>query len=487
MKKKILFIIILLSIFILPVFAEELPFEFTNEFGLNYDYWEEINFTRTLKTEDGNYVVSQGNIIKLVKPSGRVIWSQNLGPMTGDDKADFYIEGDYLIVTSTQMGDDHVVIFKLSNGEYVDDFNDKGGFFIDKLGDNYVVANHYGISLYNEQGDNIANANAYLISNKAIFVEDDKVYVLTCGEVLGASQYIAPIPAKKETTKYGGMCTPSLYILDSDLEVVSGTTITGDMFDNVGSFFKVGNDYYVTHFDVFKINSNGVSTMIIDSEEDGKNYLSGNKVGDYIVLGGERANNNCTKSEIPNFIEGYGKLGVETVDYYCMNYTLLSVYDKNFNHLEDLPLVEDEDNTYGVIKNITSTKKGFLAKWLDGDNETINITEYSIKFNITTKTDGNGDVIVNKYKANDGEKIEITVTPKPGYVLDAMTIIDANGNKITTTNNTFVMPASDVIVEATFSAKNPNTGDIAIISITLFALLSAFVLIKQKKKLNFLK
>ena len=170
-----------------------------------------------------------------------------------------------------------------------------------------------------------------------------------------------------------------------------------------------------------------------------------------------------------------------------MNYTLLSVYDKNFNHLEDLPLVEDEDNTYGVIKNITSTKKGFLAKWLDGDNETINITEYSIKFNITTKTDGNGDVIVNKYKANDGEKIEITVTPKPGYVLDAMTIIDANGNKITTTNNTFVMPASDVIVEATFSAKNPNTGDIAIISITLFALLSAFVLIKQKKKLNFLK
>ena len=66
MRKKLLFLIILLSIFILPVFAEEVPFEFVNQFDLSSEYWEEINFTKTIKTVDGNYVVSQGNDIKLV-------------------------------------------------------------------------------------------------------------------------------------------------------------------------------------------------------------------------------------------------------------------------------------------------------------------------------------------------------------------------------------------------------------------------------------
>ena len=454
MKKKILFALLLLSMFIAPVFAEESSFQFLNEFDLRTNYWEEINFTKTEKTADGNYVVSQGSYIKLVKPSGRTIWSQELSEITGNDRVDFYIEDEYVYVTYTSFGNVHVVIYELSTGEYVDDYFGSGGFFIDKIGDNFIVADWEGIYLYDENWNSInASINTNLFSSKSIFVEDNKVYTLSC-QAAGRST--------------STLCTPYLVIYNENLEVESSKKVVGDEFNNVDAFFKVNNDFYITHFNVYKIASNGSSTMVIDAEENGTDYLSGAKVDNYIVLGGME--NKCVPDK-----------GTKNS---CQDKLLLSVYDTDFNYLEDLAPLEDNEDTSGIVKNITPTEKGFIAKWVDWDGEYIGVTEYSLKYNIETKTDGNGNVSVNKIRAVDGDKIVITVEPKPGYVLSEMTIIDANGNKITTTDNTFVMPASDVIVEAKFIPKNPGTDAFIATGIIVVAIVSGILVIiyNNKKK-----
>lgn len=85
-------------------------------------------------------------------------------------------------------------------------------------------------------------------------------------------------------------------------------------------------------------------------------------------------------------------------------------------------------------------------------------------YNTETKTDGNGEVSISQDKAAEGEKIEIVVTPKEGYTLSVIKVIDENGNLIEVSNNSFIMPASDVQIEVIFEKNssqdnitNPNT------------------------------
>lgn len=90
----------------------------------------------------------------------------------------------------------------------------------------------------------------------------------------------------------------------------------------------------------------------------------------------------------------------------------------------------------------------------------------------------------DKYYIND--IVEVNV--KEGYTIE---VIDSNGNKIKVTNNTFIMPDSDVTIKAKAvkgaSEDNPPTGDniityIGILVISSIALLVA--LIYKKKKIS---
>lgn len=74
-------------------------------------------------------------------------------------------------------------------------------------------------------------------------------------------------------------------------------------------------------------------------------------------------------------------------------------------------------------------------------------TTYTVTIAETT----NGTVTADKATAAEGEIVTLTITFADGYVLDNLTIMDANGNHIMPANdNTFEMPASDVTVTATF-------------------------------------
>ena len=72
------------------------------------------------------------------------------------------------------------------------------------------------------------------------------------------------------------------------------------------------------------------------------------------------------------------------------------------------------------------------------------------KYDVNIASTTNGTVTASPTSAEAGATIALTVTPDGGYVLDALTVTDANSNNVTVINNEFTMPASAVTVTATF-------------------------------------
>ena len=72
-------------------------------------------------------------------------------------------------------------------------------------------------------------------------------------------------------------------------------------------------------------------------------------------------------------------------------------------------------------------------------------------YNITIADVENGTVTPDKVSAIKDETVTLTVTPAEDYVLDSLTVTnDSTKNEITVTNGSFMMPASNVTVTATF-------------------------------------
>ena len=89
-------------------------------------------------------------------------------------------------------------------------------------------------------------------------------------------------------------------------------------------------------------------------------------------------------------------------------------------------------------------------------NVTVNATFKKIKRSIIT-TSENGSVITNQ--ANNslvevGKNVELTLTPNQWCELESLTVTDSHGNNIPVNNNTFVMPADNVTVNAKFKEIN---------------------------------
>ena len=83
-------------------------------------------------------------------------------------------------------------------------------------------------------------------------------------------------------------------------------------------------------------------------------------------------------------------------------------------------------------------------------NVVVNVFCKKTDFAITCEAAQNGTVKTNTDTANVGDQITITAVPADGYVLDSITVKDAEGNVIAVKNNEFQMPASAVTVTAVF-------------------------------------
>ena len=85
----------------------------------------------------------------------------------------------------------------------------------------------------------------------------------------------------------------------------------------------------------------------------------------------------------------------------------------------------------------------------------------STSYAITVDKADNGTVTASRTRAPKGLTVTLTVKPDEGYKLDTLTVTDKNGNEIKLTDKgdgkyTFTMPASAVVVQATFTAESSS-------------------------------
>lgn len=82
-----------------------------------------------------------------------------------------------------------------------------------------------------------------------------------------------------------------------------------------------------------------------------------------------------------------------------------------------------------------------------------------IKYGITLVARANGTLVSDVEQCATGDKVTLTITPAMGYELGELTVTDANKQTITVAGDySFVMPAADVTVTATF-VKKPDTKE----------------------------
>ena len=118
---------------------------------------------------------------------------------------------------------------------------------------------------------------------------------------------------------------------------------------------------------------------------------------------------------------------------------------------------------YNGVKVDVATDNKASFKPVDGKNVYIFDAEFSknsstpavTEYSVTVKKTYNGSVTVSPKKAEDGDKVTITVDPDKGYVVDKVLVTDKDGDKVKVTKKsetkyTFTMPDSKVTVKVTF-------------------------------------
>ncbi len=106
------------------------------------------------------------------------------------------------------------------------------------------------------------------------------------------------------------------------------------------------------------------------------------------------------------------------------------------------------------LSHITSFGNYLLAQSFGYDNEG-NYNSYLIRYNefynIKTKIEGNGKIKI-KEDALEGETVSFELLPDDDNEVDKVEVLNGSEN-ILITNNSFIMPNSDVIVNVVFKEK----------------------------------
>ena len=85
---------------------------------------------------------------------------------------------------------------------------------------------------------------------------------------------------------------------------------------------------------------------------------------------------------------------------------------------------------------------------------------YNPTYAVVVDKTKNGDITASPKAATKGTIVTLTIDPDKGYELDALEVLDKNGDRVKLTEKsgkyTFVMPASKVIVKGSFAAEAPE-------------------------------
>ena len=108
--------------------------------------------------------------------------------------------------------------------------------------------------------------------------------------------------------------------------------------------------------------------------------------------------------------------------------------------------VTPTDGTKAISATIGGTC-GFTKVQVYYTGELASVVKYDV---VVDDSIANGTIAASAATAEEGAVITLTATPASGYKLGSWTVTDNADNPVTVTDNKFTMPASDVLVTATF-------------------------------------
>ena len=220
--------------------------------------------------------------------------------------------------------------------------------------------------------------------------------------------------------------------------------------DNIENVMDSHSHIEAVHASYMRRGAHGIRIGCNANDEYGKKYGAHNG---YIQLVTD-TENTISKVVITSSKTYSDDLGEVYID-------LGNVHDPN-------PISEGEDVVYIPTKPVTTnsiklstTKKAMYIKsvtvYTGGEKNytgytTTTCPETDIPHTIGTAIIGDGTITTGGItSAMAGETITITATPDHCYELETLSVKDADQNDVTVTDNTFVMPNSDVTISATFS------------------------------------
>lgn len=127
----------------------------------------------------------------------------------------------------------------------------------------------------------------------------------------------------------------------------------------------------------------------------------------------------------------------------------LTITPDEFYKLEKLNVLDSSNKPieYSLNDNVAS----FIMPYSD---VTVDATFSLVTFSITIRDTYHGSISSHFDTAKAGETVTLSIEPEDGYILENLSVIDAESNSIECQVNrstaTFVMPASSVMVSATF-------------------------------------
>ena len=87
---------------------------------------------------------------------------------------------------------------------------------------------------------------------------------------------------------------------------------------------------------------------------------------------------------------------------------------------------------------------------MPADDVTVSATFKKSTYTVTVNPVENGTVVANPTSGNMGDEITLTITPAEGYELETLTVMMGETPVTVAADNTFTMPAGNVVVSATF-------------------------------------
>lgn len=480
-KRYLYFIIVSVLLFIPSIYAEEqwLTYDWSLKQGQAY-YWEAINWTHTAEVSDG-YITATlnedglGILRKISKDGKSIIWEylNEYGYYFGNT----IVYGDYI---------------------YVPYFDPYYGTFVAKYDSNGKWQEEVQLNDYNSEDYDTSD-----IYNSEIYLVDNKLYLIYQGKLKDSTGI-------KTDNVYAPLY---LYTIDIDTFKLEKTedywntssdeksTISDgnvDLLDrNLNSIYSESG--YTTYFTT-SIVSNKYKYYVgflqetssqgtIDTGLIVKTDINGN------VLWVKKGSTNEKYYDIINL--GDNHVAVSTYNTngngWSGNSNIL-VFDNDGNIVETHDIASEIGSSKGDIITFRRMGNAVVAQVVNNVNTENSSTiadsyvvRYIPRFIITTRVEGEGSINVVK-TSQAGENITFTVTPAEGYVLGSVKVTDINDNVLTFTSNTFTMPSSDVIIEATFVPNNPETDKTIIhISVIIIGTLISLIFVSNFRKKLFYK